>query len=1144
MSKKIISIVATLTLIGGVAMTATPAFGLTAAELQTQINTLMAQLQTLQSQLATIQSTTTTTTFTVNLAQGTRSNDVKAVQEFLISKGKLASGLNTGYFGSLTLAAVKAYQTSKAITPVSGYWGPLTRAAANAEGGVVVTPTTSPSPTTSPTPVAGTGLTVALASDTPVAAVVASGTAFNSGIKVNLTAGTDGQVKVTGVTVKKSGISPNTYYSGIDIIDSAGVRHGNVASSLTADNTATFTFASSPITIAAGQTNSITVRFNITAGTVSGTSQFAVTAVTTDGAAVSGTFPISGNTMTLTTGTSNIATIVVNEQAINASGASLNVNPTAVQEIAKFSVQESSSTENIQVQKLTIYNIGTAADSDYKDVELVAQDGTILATAQSSDKYVTFDLTNSPYTITKGLTKNFTIRAKIVNGTSRTIQFEVYNDYDLQAKGVSSAALILPTTTTGGTAGTGTSFPVGNKTSYNLVTIGSGTLSFNKSSDSPSSAVSVGDQNVTLAKYDIKANGEDMEIRQLKMYIKVTSTTLDLSGTVFVNFNDTTIWSGAYSTTSLLGTGALADGLLVALSLSSYPLMTAGQNNTIKVIGTIGTSAVALDTIQVRTDVTSVKRMVTNDISDLAVNSSDGNQITVKGLALTVRTLSTPVATSVVSGTSAFELARIDLDASSSGEDVKVSTLKIADTKAGTNAAYTDIANLVLYDSLAPSVALQTSTTTSVNAVSNTFTFTTPILVSKSTVKHLILKGDIVARTADTAATETQTFNVANAAANVTATGATTGNSVSSPTISGDGQAMTVVSAGTLTLSLVSGTGKSPSSAQNVVVGTQGNVFFAFKLTSQYEAQKITTLTLTASANGAGALSIKDLTNIGLYADSSGAPAATPFATASQFSACVVNVCTYTWTATDNLLPAAVQPGSTATIYVKASVSGEGTSIVGDNFVMKFTTPDGDLVSKGAYTGTAASSISGTAVVSGVTYITPFNVSIEGVYPSSGSSTTTTIGANSTLARFKLTNNGSGQITLTTAKFYDAGTHTGTSARYTLYASSEGSSDYTNTTLEASGADESSGVLDYSTLTTTTTLNGGAYRYLTLSLTTATSVASGDAFTFSVASLGDLKYSVTEANLGYDADGDGALSSTISSLPISGTPTVGTLTKQ
>ena len=49
-----------------------------------------------------------------SLTSGTSGSDVVALQNALIAKGYLAAGKNTGYFGSLTLAAVQNFN-AKAI---------------------------------------------------------------------------------------------------------------------------------------------------------------------------------------------------------------------------------------------------------------------------------------------------------------------------------------------------------------------------------------------------------------------------------------------------------------------------------------------------------------------------------------------------------------------------------------------------------------------------------------------------------------------------------------------------------------------------------------------------------------------------------------------------------------------------------------------------------------------------------------------------------------------------------------------------------------------------------------------------------------------------------------------------------------------
>lgn len=70
-------------------------------------------------------------TFDTNLSYGSTGSEVSALQEFLVDQHLLASQFVTGNFYSITLAAVKAFQTAESITPVSGYFGPISRETAN-----------------------------------------------------------------------------------------------------------------------------------------------------------------------------------------------------------------------------------------------------------------------------------------------------------------------------------------------------------------------------------------------------------------------------------------------------------------------------------------------------------------------------------------------------------------------------------------------------------------------------------------------------------------------------------------------------------------------------------------------------------------------------------------------------------------------------------------------------------------------------------------------------------------------------------------------------------------------------------------------------------------------------------------------------
>lgn len=118
---------------------------LTTDELAAQIKTILAQIATLQQQLQTTQATqspapvaisgTQCPTLFRTLSSGARGEDVLSLQQFLIGQQFLSSELATGYFGSLTEAAVQRLQVAYGLLPSGssvsagyGIAGPRTRA--------------------------------------------------------------------------------------------------------------------------------------------------------------------------------------------------------------------------------------------------------------------------------------------------------------------------------------------------------------------------------------------------------------------------------------------------------------------------------------------------------------------------------------------------------------------------------------------------------------------------------------------------------------------------------------------------------------------------------------------------------------------------------------------------------------------------------------------------------------------------------------------------------------------------------------------------------------------------------------------------------------------------------------------------------
>jgi peptidoglycan hydrolase-like protein with peptidoglycan-binding domain len=130
---KVAAVVAGLGLVAMSFASFAPAKAATTADLNAQLQALLAQVASLQAQLG--QSQGASVTFSRDLTIGSTGADVTALQNWLISKGESIPAGATGFFGSQTQAAVAAWQAANGITPAAGFFGPITRAKVNAMGG-------------------------------------------------------------------------------------------------------------------------------------------------------------------------------------------------------------------------------------------------------------------------------------------------------------------------------------------------------------------------------------------------------------------------------------------------------------------------------------------------------------------------------------------------------------------------------------------------------------------------------------------------------------------------------------------------------------------------------------------------------------------------------------------------------------------------------------------------------------------------------------------------------------------------------------------------------------------------------------------------------------------------------------------------
>lgn len=200
---------------------------------------LQAMIAQLQAQIASLQGVATTpavsATITSDLTIGSKGAQVDALQQMLIDGGYLKIAAPTGYFGSLTKAAVQAWQRDNGVS-ATGYFGPISRSklVTIIVPPVVVPPTTPTTPTTPALDNTDGSITAA------DAAFVSTGATFKKGDAQNIydvrLSATGGKVAVTRLDVKFSE-RPWLTLSKLTLKDTSGNVIAEKALSSSADAT-------------------------------------------------------------------------------------------------------------------------------------------------------------------------------------------------------------------------------------------------------------------------------------------------------------------------------------------------------------------------------------------------------------------------------------------------------------------------------------------------------------------------------------------------------------------------------------------------------------------------------------------------------------------------------------------------------------------------------------------------------------------------------------------------------------------------------------------------------------------------------------------------------------------------------------------
>ncbi|MFA5155700.1 MAG: hypothetical protein WC453_04720 [Patescibacteria group bacterium] len=415
-------------------------------------------------------------------------------------------------------------------TAISSAETALVNVAQNGGTGVVVT---------------GSGLMISLSSSTAAASNVVTTTAGGQAIAnfatFNFTAANDGAVTVKTLKVKRVGISSDNTVSSVYLYD--GNTKLTDAGSLS-NGYVTFSSASGLFTVAAGQTKSITVKADIAAN-ATGNIGFAVNAasdVVSTGASVTGSFPLTGNTMSVVTAT-DLAAVTAATQPTPSSTGTIDAGTNSV---TLWSDSLSVSQRMVSLKYVSFRQIGSASADAIQNIKLYIN-GSQVGNASSigSDGRVTFDLNASPASLNTG-SSLVELRGDIVKGSNYNYIFSIQTASDIVL--VDSNYGVNVTLTGVGGANI---LPL----STAQITINPGSVSVQQDPNFTATQFVANQAQTVLGQWTMKAYGEDVKVQSLKLTVALTGTVVAGEG-----FNNVTLYANGGSVGSSQNAVATAGG--------------------------------------------------------------------------------------------------------------------------------------------------------------------------------------------------------------------------------------------------------------------------------------------------------------------------------------------------------------------------------------------------------------------------------------------------------------------------------------------------------------------------------------------------------------------------------------------------------
>jgi len=700
-SKKIASVGLTLTttiwLSGAVMLVPVAHAQSSIADLEAQIQALLATITQLQASLVVLQggapSASVSCSFTRDLTMGSSGADVKCLQQYLNSdadtkvadSGVGSPGNETEFFGSLTKAAAIKWQdkfSAQVLAPVNlsagtGYWGNSSRSYYSSLAAAA--PSTPGVPSVPGVIVPASGISVSLASDTPVAATIPKKASNVPYFKFNLA----GKGKVSTIVVRRVGAGATGDFDNVYLYD-GGTRLVSGRSVNSSTHRVTFTglnldidgvkqlLVTADVATSPGSANRNAFQID------------AVDSITSD-VEISGSFPIMGN---------EFVNSAAQAGTLTATKTGSIADPNIGQKEALVSqFRLTAATEDAFLTRISLFYAGNLSKSNLSN--MVLKDfvtGDVLSSVDSltSKDLAVFELADG-FTIKKGENKTFQVFADIGGASKKddTIKFYIEENSDIFGSGSQYGY---------GLGVTKTSFD-SDAADHHVLTLlgGQFTITFN---GPVSGDVAKEGKDVVLYDFSI-TSVNNIEIRKVNASVSFTATGDDgpLEDFKLVDVESGLIVAGP----SDISTAAGDSG--AGVQFSDVFTMTAGETRRFKFTADIPSNWDDADTVKV-----DLAKWGSADLKNLDNNTFlasteivpdaviSGNTQTIKAPTLEINLAGVPTSQSFVKGTKLVPFVGFSFRATA--DDIKITTIKLSATPASSTiaAVKSDLLSIAIYD--------------------------------------------------------------------------------------------------------------------------------------------------------------------------------------------------------------------------------------------------------------------------------------------------------------------------------------------------------------------------------------------------------------------------------------------------------------